>query len=65
MPTNDSPATNAMILLGVVQFCNILAITAVINHFYTLKYFYLDKQNGIICSSVIIVFCFILDYNLL
>ena len=65
VPTNDTPATNALILLGVVQSCNILVIAGVINHFYKLKYFYLDKQNGIICSAVIVVFCYIIDYFLL
>ena len=57
--TNDTPALNAMLLLIILQSCNILSIFGIINYFYRWSF---DKQQVIIGGLALYISLFIPNY---
>lgn len=49
--TNDTPATNAMILLSMIHSLNIAFVQVLLNHFFNLK-FKLASKNEIIAFAI-------------
>lgn len=58
--TNDSPATNAMILLSMIHMTNVVTIHILINHFFNIKIKLLSKNEVITFAflSGIIIYTF-------
>jgi hypothetical protein len=65
IPTNDTPAINAMILLSCIHCVNIVAFIICVNHFIKINAFYLNKNELITCSTVFALSMFTINYFLL
>jgi hypothetical protein len=63
--TNDTPATNAMFLISMIQFANVATLHVLLNYFFGIK-LKLDSKNEVIlfASSVGLVI-YIINYFLL
>jgi uncharacterized membrane-anchored protein len=65
IPTNDSPALNAMILLSCIICTNIITLLVLLNHFVRINLLYLDRSGLIFCATVLSICMFITNYFLL
>jgi hypothetical protein len=65
IPTNDTPALNAMLLLSCIICTNIITLLVLINHFVRIDLLYLDKNGLLFFSTVFSICMFIANYFLL
>jgi len=57
--TNDTPALNAMLLLIILQSCNILSIFGIINYFLKIE---IEKQQAMVGGLLLYVILLIPNY---
>jgi dolichol kinase len=60
--TNDTPATNAMILLSVTQAINIVTIQVLINYFFNVKLLLRSKYEIIIFAVSFMLIIYLINY---
>lgn len=65
IPTNDTPALNAMILLSCILCTNIIALLLCANHYIKLNILYKSKNDIIIISTIFALGMFAINYYLL
>lgn len=65
IPTNDTPAFNAMILLSCIIIANIIALLLCVNNFIRLNVLYKSKNDLIILSIFFSLGIFAINYFLL
>lgn len=62
--TNDTPATNAMILLSMIHMANIATLHNLLNHFFNIKMKLLTKDEVIAFAFSLGIIIYIFDYFL-
>ena len=65
IPTNDTPAFNAMILLSCIILTNLITLLFLLNHFVKINLLYLNKSGLTIFSAVLYICIIIVNYFLL
>lgn len=65
IPTNDTPATNAMILVSIMHFANLATVQVLINHFFQTKIELDSKNEMILFSALVGVIIYLINYFLL
>ncbi len=62
MPTNDTPATNAMILLSIFQGVNIVTIQLLVNHYFDIRIKVQSEIEAIIFPCAIGLVLYLINY---
>jgi len=63
--TNDSPATNSMLFLSMIELFNIATLQALLNHFFNIQVKLGSKDEIILFASLLSILIMILNYFVL
>lgn len=62
IPSNDTPATNAMIFLSIFQSANIVTLQLIINHSFGFKIMLYSKINTMLFACAIGLILYLINY---
>lgn len=60
--TNDTPATNSMIILSITQGINLLILQLLLSHFFNIKLYFWSKKEIILYELLIGLILYIINY---
>jgi len=63
--TNDTPATNAMIFLSIIQGVNLATVQIIINHFFHIKIDFFSKNEIILFAIILGLILYVINYFLI
>lgn len=63
--TNDTPATNALVILSMIHCANIATVQILFNHFFNIKLKFGSKNEIVLFAVILSISIMILNYFLL